>query len=359
MNQKYRKGITGIVFIRAALIAAKIQKMTEEKRKTEDIHGHFVLCDVQKEYSENLRQVWVDRFQGTCPDHIFKELEKLKLFSGTSEIEILLIAEEYGEEQIKSAGSGRIFIISEKRKGRENDGMNYIFRYQSAEKIIEEIFPSNKSCVKKQRPRIRDEPVGNGIIGIYSPVHRIGKTRLALRYGRQLAVRAPALYLNLEGCSGGNYYFSDACGYDMGDLLYYVRQDGASQGIRISIMTDQTQGLDYIFPMKNEVDFRAVKGEEWIALLETIKKKCIYDSIILDLGDSINGLYDILRKCDRIYTPYTEDGVSAAKIEQYEKNLDQAGYGDILNRTVKKKMKKGKLSDEKNGGINGADRISL
>ena len=32
MNQKYRKGITGIVFIRAALIAAKIQKMTEEAK---------------------------------------------------------------------------------------------------------------------------------------------------------------------------------------------------------------------------------------------------------------------------------------------------------------------------------------
>ena len=155
------------------------------------------------------------------------------------------------------------------------------------------------------------------------------------------------------------YDFTHACSLNEHGFLFFI--DTLFQRINALdyIFFQRISVMIYIFPMKNEVDFRAVKGEEWIALLETIKKKCIYDSIILDLGDSINGLYDILRKCDRIYTPYTEDGVSAAKIEQYEKNLDQAGYGDILNRTVKKKMKKGKLSDEKNGGINGADRISL
>lgn len=323
------------------------------------MQGHFVICDVQKEYSENLFKILIERLSGKFQFHIFHDIEKMREFLKSSDIQILLIAEEYGDEQIKSIKSEKIFVISEERKKYGDSAGIFIYRYQSAGKIIEEIFPSDRTYTKKQKPRIRDEPAAGGIIGVYSPVHRIGKTRFALRTGRHLAAKSPALYLNLEGCSGGKYYFSDACGYDMGDLLYYVRQEGVSQGIRISIMTDQTKGLDYIFPMKNEIDFRAVRGEEWLGLLDTIQKKCIYESIILDLGDSINGLFDILRRCGRIYTPYIEDGISAAKIEQYEKNLQQAGYGDILSRTVKKKMKRLRQADERNGGIHEPDGTAL
>ena len=106
---------------------------------------------------------------------------------------------------------------------------------------------------KKERPRIRDEPVLNGILGVYSPVHRIGKTKFALRLGSQIAEKRHALYLNLEGYSGETCYFPDHNGYDMGDLLYCVRQDSMNQGIKISTMTGQIKGLDYILPMKNDV----------------------------------------------------------------------------------------------------------
>ena len=90
-----------------------------------------------------------------------------------------------------------------------------------------------------------------------------------------------------------------------------------------------------------------VKREEWISLLDMILEKCIYEVVILDLGDCIDGLYDILRKCARVYTLYIEDGAAEAKMEQYEQNLRAAGYGDILSRTVKKKVRRTRISDEK------------
>lgn len=333
--------------------------MTEEKIRTGNAQGHFVICDIQETYSENLLTILMERLSGKFQFHIFHDFEKMKAFSRSSEIQILLTAEEFGVERIKEIASEKTFIISEEEKKSEDGKTAFIYRYQSAGKIISEMFSRDGSCQRKQKPRIRDEPAVSGVIGIYSPIHRIGKTRFALRLGRQLAAKYPVLYLNLEGCAGGNYYFSHTCGYDMGDLLYYVRQEGESQGIRISIMTDQTKGLDYIFPMKNEIDFRSVRRDEWITLINTIQEKCIYETIILDLGDGINGLYEILRKCEKIYTPYIEDGVSAAKLEQYEKSLQEAGYGDILSRTVKRKIKRIRHADERNGGIYEPDGTAL
>ena len=88
----------------------------------------------------------------------------------------------------------------------------------SQERLLQERTSRERISGRKERPRIRDEPVIKGILGIYSPVHRIGKTKYALRIGRQMAARAHCLYLNLEGCSGGSFYFPEKEGCDMGDL---------------------------------------------------------------------------------------------------------------------------------------------
>ena len=55
------------------------------------------------------------------------------------------------------------------------------------------------------------------------------------------------------------------------------------------------------------MDLRDVRKEEWLSLLDTVAEKCIYEAVILDLGDSIDGLYDILERCGRVYTPYISD----------------------------------------------------
>lgn len=115
-------------------------------------------------------------------------------------------------------------------------------------------------------------------------------------------------------------------------------------------MALQKGGMDYILPMKNEQDVRSVRKEEWISLLDMILEKCIYEVVLLDLGDAVHGLYDILRKCDRIYTPYIHEGAAEAKLEQYEDNLRAAGYADILRRTVKRQMGRNGRNTGKTGG---------
>ena len=65
-------------------------------------------------------------------------------------------------------------------------------------------------------------------------------------------------------------------------------------------------------------------------------EKCIYEAVILDLGDAVNGLYDILKKCSKVYTLYIDDETAQAKLKQYEENLRTAGYADVLEHTVKK-----------------------
>ena len=269
----------------------------------------------------------------------------------SSHTDILMIAEEFeaGEDGYPEAEKILILTSIPVRKGEEKE--NRIFRYQSADGILDDIIRaagavSTGSGRKKGGIRIRDKPPDEkqrtvkGLIGVYSPIHRIGKTKFALRLGQKMARNGPVLYLNMEGYSGNDYYFQDNSGKSIGDLLYCLKQEREDHGIRISAMTGQAGGMDYLLPMENERDLREVKAEEWIGLLDEVAEKCIYETIILDLGESVDGIYDILRKCSRVYTPYIREGAAAAKLEQYENNLRSSGYGDILKRTVKKEMRR-------------------
>lgn len=55
--------------------------------------------------------------------------------------------------------------------------------------------------------------------------------------------------------------------------------------------------------------------------------------------------YQILENCGRIYTPYIDEGIAKAKLDQYEKSLRISGHGEILSRTVKKRIGRTKMQE--------------
>ena len=334
--------------------------MNNEKKEGRSRQRNFVICDVRERYSENLLRILTEKIPGEYQFHLFHDISRLKEFSEKTQIGILLIAEEYERSDRQEVSADRKFVFTGKKDSVLAESEIPLFRYQSSEKIMKRIMENGEAEEREDgrydfrkgktgayRVREDSEKVMRGLIGEYYPIHRIGKTKFALRLGRQIAEKVPVLYLNLESYSGGNYYFPEDTGSDMGDLLYYMRQDKINLGLKLSTMVGQSEGVDYIMPMENEYDLRQVKKEEWMELLDILQEECIYEIIILDLGDCLDGLYDILRRCSRVYTHYIEEDASIAKLEQYEHNLKAAGYGEILARTVKKRSGRRRISVEK------------
>ncbi len=313
-----------------------------QRERSRGVSGIFIVCDTEKEYAEQLFRILSERLGGIYQFHLFHDVGKMEEYLENSYAEVLLLGEEYEKKIIQEACAGQKIVLTGDSTGEDIYGYPSIFRYQSADKIIGKIKKILRREEKKGRTRIRDEPLKRnissvkGLIGVYSPIHRIGKTRFAIRLGQKMARHIPVLYINMEGYSGGDYYFHGGTDKDLGDLLYCIKQERDDYGLKISTMTGQAGKMDYIMPMKNEQDMREVSRDEWISLLDLIMEKCIYEAVILDLGDAVNGLYDILKKCSKVYTLYINDETAQAKLKQYEENLKTAGYADVLDHTVKK-----------------------
>lgn len=256
--------------------------MTEKQYK--GIAGNFLICDVQKEYAEHLLSILVKRFGMRFQFHFFSNVKKIEQFAEKAEIEILLIAEDCVSEIRGNVKAKKKFILSESMKKEEKQGETTIFRYQSADEILKIIQsgigeeeakaahkPQKKTEEKydavqsdftapKRKIGIRDEPEESGLIGIYSPIHRIGKTEFALCLGEKISEKVPTLYINMEGYSGNDFYFKGEKNQDLGDLLYYLKQERIDYGLKASLMTGQYKQLDYIMPMLHRIETMMMMG---------------------------------------------------------------------------------------------------
>ena len=301
---------------------------------------NFVVFDVEKEYARNLVEAFSARKELGFQLYLFRDLERLKEFSKEKRIQILLMCEEIPPEDRKTIQAEERFVLVKGDEYSLESDEKEIYKYQSSDMILSKILEKQYHHSGEER----NYQIDGQLIGIYSPVHRIGKTRFALELGKKIAQEKSVLYLNLEEYSGMEYYFPEKNENNLGDLIYFVRQDKEGIGMRISSMTNQMEGVDYIAPMPVIQDLHEIGEEEWMDLFQEIFSHCIYRTIILDLGDAVRGLYQILRQCHTVYTLHGADQLSRAKIKQYTENLRILGFTDVLEHTILKEISAGEVN---------------
>lgn len=287
----------------------------------------FVICDSEQEYTSRLSSLLSRKIDYQI--HVCSSLKELEKITEEKEIAILLAGEDMIPDKEETPAE-ILIILSEK----EGEGGNRIFKYQSFDGILSAIL--NICMEGKQQGILRKQACKScSLIGVYSPIHRIGKTTFAIALGKEAAKRETVLYLNLETYSGWEERMGRKEPYTLADLLYYARQEKGNLETRVGAMTGYLDELAYIAPMEMSEDLKTVTSEEWMNLLDILKSRRIYKKIILDFGECVQGLWDMLSMCSEIYMPVKEGRISQSKLSQFEKNLRVTGREAILDRIVK------------------------
>ncbi|MCI8293588.1 MAG: hypothetical protein HFH53_08690 [Hespellia sp.] len=309
--------------------------MKTDERRSDLSRRILAICDSEPAYAKNLMERICLNKNVQLQVRVFSDAGQLFQFGKKHKIDLLLMEDSYPEEMRRKIPAKNRFLLARELPRRSSEQENVILKYQSAEQILRQLLQTCGELSSGRNTRLFDDG-RRQLIGVYSPVHRIGKTKFALELGEELGKEAPALYLNLEEYAGLEYYLPIQEEGHLGDLLYYLKQEQESFGFRLSTMVSQLGGLDYVQPVPVTKDIRAVDPQEWMELLRQIMENSIYKSVILDLGESIQGLYEILRICDTVYTLYIEESGARAKLKQYTDNLQKLGYEDVLEHTVQK-----------------------
>ena len=227
--------------------------------------------------------------------------------------------------------------ISEELSGEDGKGvLQRVEKYQAADETLRHLLElyAGKACDDDSASPGTDKEKAK-LIGVFSPVRRCYQTTFSVLMGRILSARSRVLYLSFEFCEGCEELISRDGARNLSDLMYFIKSPPSVFSIRFRSMVRTISGLDYIPAALSGTDLSEIPEEEWRIFLNRICQAEGYSYVILDLSESIRGIFGILRMCDRIYTLTRHDKVAKRKIENYEFVLGMYEYSDVRDKSIK------------------------
>lgn len=294
----------------------------------------LAIFDSEESYAYRLMDFMGERKNIPFEIHAFTKGDKFFSYAGEEEIECLLVSESVYRKELECLKIPHIIILSESGNNL-NCTLCHINKYQSCEHILQEVMAYYTEKTQNAGPVFRTGTRKMSIIGIYTPVGRCLQTTFSLTLGQMLARRFKILYLNFETYSGLGRMLNREFKNDISDLAYYYSCAREKLFYRMESMVETVNGMDFIPPTNIYQNLAGIRGAQWVDLFREIEKVSEYEYLLLDLSDSIMDLWEVLRCCDRVYTITKEDALAAAKVEQYEKILEDTDYGDITAKTRK------------------------
>ncbi len=296
----------------------------------------FAICDLEENYARNLTEYLNERKCTPFEVHAFTNLESLADFAGKNPIELLLISTDVMCDEVKKLEIDRVIILSDGESLDRIKDRPHVYKYQASDSLIAEVM----NYYAESGPLLPGAMFSDGdgrmkLVGVYSPLNRVGKTSFALTMGEILGEKQKVLYLNLEEYSGFEELFAQKYHSDISDLIYFARQKEGNLIFKINGMIQTIGKLDYIPPAFSPCDLREVHLEEWLQFIRELGACGEYDVLILDLGNQIEECYQILNQCKEVYMPVLEDPISRAKILQFEKSLRALELSELQEKIRK------------------------
>lgn len=298
----------------------------------------FAVCDLEMDYACNFMNYLNQKKNIPFEIQAFTSAKSLIAFGRENPIELLLISGKAMCREIREMDIGKIVILSEGVHHPELDQYPSVYKYQSSSDVIREVmacYGEERGILPVQFPVLKK---ATEILGVYSPLGRCLKTSFALTLGQVLAKEKAVLYLNLEEYAGLEELFQKGFAYNLSDLLYYVRQENQNLSLKMNGMIQTVHNLDFIPPVQAPADIRGTAWKDWERLLQELVLHSAYEVIVLDIGNGIDELFQLLDQCKRIYMPVLNDVISSCKIAQFENLLRIWDYPQVLAKTVKLRL---------------------
>ena len=291
----------------------------------------FAICDLEEAYVVHLAQYLNQKADLPFRVMAFTKLESLIEYAGGHEIEILLISTEAMSEEVRDLNVHRIIILSDGETPALDTEDPFINKYQDSDTIARLVcgFAGAASA------QMKDSMGDCRLIGVYSPIARCGKTLFSLTLAQMLARSGKTLYVNMESWSGLEGLLQANWREDLADLMYVARSERETLTARLEEIVKSFGTLDVCPPSFFPEDLRDTDVTHWMQFFAALAQAGEYQSIILDIGDQIKDIPDLLKMCRTVFLPILPDPVSRVKITQFEKNLEALSMEDLKHGLIR------------------------
>ncbi|SDB37198.1 hypothetical protein SAMN02910298_01796 [Pseudobutyrivibrio sp. YE44] len=224
--------------------------------------------------------------------HIFTTPEGF--FSDENDFDVTILTEDFEEiSGFRPKGSvGHKYILCEES---ENLTENQIYKYQSVDKIVDEIKELREIGIAKAS--IKKSNVNSKLVGVYSPTSHELQLPFAMALGQAYRTGGRVLFIDLEELSVMPNLIGNGSRRNLMDLLYDIN---TSENVDLSQYLRTFMGFDYIEPFLNPNEIGEIDAETWNKFFEMLAKSS-YDVVVVLFGRAINGFTNHLQQLNKLY----------------------------------------------------------
>lgn len=261
----------------------------------------------------------------------FTTKEALLQYCRNNRMEILLISMDAMEEEFEVLPVTQIILLSDGERSSTFLEYPSIYKYQSGDGILREVMACYAVSHNGMDLAVPSD-TETRLIGVYSPVKGSQKTAFALALANVLGEGSATLYVNLEMFSGFSKWMEQNEKRDVGDLMYFYLQNPMRLAAQLQATVLSIHNIDYIPPFHFGGSIFDVDTKQWIGLLLGILKTGLYENVVVDIGDNLGEIQELLAVCHQVFAPIDDSVLSQCKKKEFEEFLFRTEYGDILER---------------------------
>lgn len=246
---------------------------------------------------------------------VYSEKSSLVQALGEENIKIVLMTGDFFCREVLEHPGVIFVLLCEDEIPEEYSAYPHIYKYQQIEQILRELEKMTGEELDEQGQF--HARTGAKITAFFSPGQDAMQMYTALGYAKIMAETEKVLYINLMGCAGFEELFSEEYKENLGDFLFYLRQNEKNLKLRLEGMTYQFEKVHYIPPVFfGEILAEATK-EDYRKFFRWLAKETDYEQVVIDFGAMVQGFFQLLQECDRIYCLSREDVLTKSRVKQF------------------------------------------
>lgn len=295
----------------------------------------FVICDEEKSYSNRISSYLSTHgfFQYTIMT--FSSIEKMceYFYQDDDKIEILLISENVYQEDSILKKASKIIILQDRGILQVED-LPMIRKYQSIPnmmKQISELCAQDINC----KGMLSSGSKETKIYGFYTPGEDDISCVCSSLFAQSMSEEKKVLYLNLSSYASMKELFTSENGqdgYDLGDLIYYLKQNEEKALYKIDAIKQSIGKLDYVDPIAYPCDLREITIEEWNKLIHCLCQRSDYEIVVVSCGEALQNVIGFLENCDYIITPINKSPLLQDRLKIFIKMCREKGLEQLLEK---------------------------
>ena len=291
-------------------------------------NSQLIICDREERYVERLADYVSRKVDSPFIVNVCTNIDSV--FDMKGDGHILLISSSLLCDELQQLDTCSTIILNEGNLGKEYSEYLSLLKYQSAEKIYSYLLDvyTERNDVLLNRSSVAAKS-DTQILGVYSPIGRIGKTEFAIRLGKEMSSQYRVLYITMEEFST---FPSSKEG--LSDIIFYFKENKINIVSKIERSVLREEGIDFISPAACIFDVREITKEEWISFFEELIKFSSYERIIIDFG-GIPWEAQLLNLCTQLYVPFINEEAGLKKLDRFEHFLTFMGMEQLLERIIK------------------------